>query len=227
MSLGRSEHMIKCPVPTTTRLSLGGPVRCRDGPLGELRDLVIDPIPRRVTHLVVVPHHLTGGPRLIPFKLAAAGKTSEELSLQCTLAEAADLPRPEEFRELPLGERPEGTDSWDVGVQEVRPMPHYDAGAMVEYMPDPDPELLMTYDRIPKGEVEIQHNSAVRTRDGQDGGRLAGVLVEEGRITHLLLRRGYLWRRHEFCVPAQEITELRTDSVGLRASRRELKAFRS
>jgi hypothetical protein len=170
---------------------------------------------------------MTGGPRLVPFDLAEANQQSPEFLLRCTLADAAGLPRPEEFRELPLGERPEGTDSWDVGVQEVRPMPHYDAGAMVEYLPDPDPELLMTYDRIPKGEVEIQHNSAVTTRDGQDAGRLAGVLVEDGHITHLLLRRGYLWRRQELCVPAQEITELRTDSVGLRASRHELKAFRS
>ena len=201
-------------------------MRCRDGPLGDLRDVVIDPTQRRVTHLVLVPHQLTGGPRIVPLELSAPDAQSPGLLLQCTVAEAAKLPRVEEFRELPIGEFPEGTDTWDVGVQDLRPMPHYDAGAMVEYVPEPTSELLMTFDRIPKGEVEIQRDSVVKTGDGHDAGQLEGLLVDAGSITHLLLRSGYLWWRRELRVPVQEITELRTDSVTLRCARGQLKTFR-
>ena len=42
------------------RLELGGSVRCEDDLLGELADVVIDPTTKRVTHLVVEPHHETG-----------------------------------------------------------------------------------------------------------------------------------------------------------------------
>ena len=42
------------------RLELGAPVRCTDEELGELADLVIDPVMKRVTHLVVNPRHEHG-----------------------------------------------------------------------------------------------------------------------------------------------------------------------
>ena len=37
----------------TTPLQLGLPVRCADGRVGRLSDLVIDPTDRRVSHIVV------------------------------------------------------------------------------------------------------------------------------------------------------------------------------
>ena len=55
------------------RLEVGTSVRCTDGPLGELADIVIDPTQKRVTHLVVQPHHKLGAARLVPVDLAEAG----------------------------------------------------------------------------------------------------------------------------------------------------------
>ena len=52
------------------RLELGRPVRCSDGPFGELVDIVIDPTKKRVTHLVVRAHGLDGVSRLVPVELA-------------------------------------------------------------------------------------------------------------------------------------------------------------
>ena len=48
------------------RLELGTGVYCNDQSVGELVDVVIDPISRRVTHLVVEPdgeHHRTNAHR--------------------------------------------------------------------------------------------------------------------------------------------------------------------
>ena len=51
------------------RLDIGTTVRCSDTALGELADIVIDPTTRRVTHLVVEPHHGIYARRLVPIAL--------------------------------------------------------------------------------------------------------------------------------------------------------------
>src|SRR5437762_906354 len=53
------------------RLELGTPVRCTDKAYGELADVVIDPIAKRVTHLVVRPSQQEAlETRLVPIELA-------------------------------------------------------------------------------------------------------------------------------------------------------------
>ena len=54
------------------RLELGAPVRCTNEELGELADVVIDPVRKRVTHLVVQPRHEHGLARLVPVELVEA-----------------------------------------------------------------------------------------------------------------------------------------------------------
>ena len=55
------------------RLQLGTQVCCTDEDFGELADIVIDPIERTVTHLVVQPHRQHHLARLVPITLASAG----------------------------------------------------------------------------------------------------------------------------------------------------------
>ena len=47
-------------------LELGAPVRCSDGDLGELTDVVVDPRTDRVTHLVVAAQTGYGLARMVP-----------------------------------------------------------------------------------------------------------------------------------------------------------------
>jgi sporulation protein YlmC with PRC-barrel domain len=42
------------------RLELDRPVLCEDEEVGQLADLVVDPVAKRVTHLVVKPKHDLG-----------------------------------------------------------------------------------------------------------------------------------------------------------------------
>jgi hypothetical protein len=55
---------------TATRLRLGTPVGCTDGPFGEVTGFVIDPVGTRVTHLVAAPKDRSGQARLAPIELA-------------------------------------------------------------------------------------------------------------------------------------------------------------
>src|ERR1700749_3651391 len=105
------------------RLVLGSPVRCVDSLFGELADVVIDPISRRVTHLVVQPEHRHDAARLV--SVDRARSTADGIALDFS---AEELERLEPLREtafLRLGEFPVADPDWDVGIPEMLALPLY------------------------------------------------------------------------------------------------------
>ena len=108
------------------RLELGSPVQCSDGPFGELGDVVIDPVARRVTHLVVEPRHHHALARLVPVDLAHAESGSRPgVSLACTIEQVRRLAPVQESAYLWRYEFPLEDPDWDVGVQDVLAAPHF------------------------------------------------------------------------------------------------------
>lgn len=208
------------------RLRLGEPIRCSDGVLGNLADIILEPRSRVVTHLVARSDGDFGRKRLIPYQLISPDSDQGRISLDCTVEEAHGLIQAQEMNYLRIGADSESDPDWDVGAQDTFPVPHYDAGAFVGYQPDPDPEIMQLYDRIPKGHVEIRRESLIGTPDGHSAGTLAGVGVEGPRLTHLILRRGHLWRRRSVLLPIDSVEALRTDEVVIRTSPRELRNLR-
>ena len=205
------------------RLELGKPVRCSDAELGTLADVVIDPTTKRLTHLVVDPSHeeLTGA-RLVPVELAESGDDdAASISLRCTVAEAAKLPDVHEFAYLRLGEFPLDDPDWDVGVQDVLATPYYEATG-VGYPGEMPTNVGVTYDRIPKGEVEIRRSSAVFSGDQHHLGHVDGFVVQEDHITHLVLERGHLWGRPEVTIPIGAVDKVENDAVSLKLSKDEV-----
>jgi sporulation protein YlmC with PRC-barrel domain len=204
------------------RLELGTPVRCTDGTFGELADVVIDPISRRLTHLVVRPGHEQGQARLVPVELAASRDNGSEVTLDCTVDEVTKLEPVHEYAYLRLGESPVEDPEWDVGVEDVLALPYYEADP---YGPSPiyDTNVGMAYDRVPKGEVEIRRASAVASVDGHDLGQVDGFVVDaEGQITHVVLERGHLWGRREVTIPIGAVATVETDAVTLSLSKDEV-----
>lgn len=68
------------------KLAFGAKVHYTDGPFGELADVAIDPRWRRVTHLVVAPHHQHARARLVPVDDASV--EDGEIMIACTLHDA-------------------------------------------------------------------------------------------------------------------------------------------
>ena len=209
------------------KLELQSPVRCVDGPFGELAVVVINPTRRRVTHLVVEPHP-DGPARFVPIGLVARedGRTTT-VSLQCTVEEARLLPHVREFVHLRLGESLADDPDWDVGIENVLAFPYYRGYA--GFGPEPldfEQSLSMTYDRVPKGEVEIRRASEVVSSDGRRLGHVDGFLVGgDDQITHLVLERGHLWGRRDVVIPIGSVSRVVTDSVALRLTKDEVGAL--
>lgn len=201
------------------RLEFGQPVNCTDGAYGELEDLLVDPSALRVMHLVVRPVNVPGKARLVPIELAEIGPEGA-VKLRCTLDQARQLRPVHELATLGTDKAPMDGTEWDVGIREALPVPSYGAGAVVE-----NTDIMLMYDRVPKGEIELRGESFARTVDGGDAGRVEGFLVDGVQITHLVLQRGHFWRRRELAVPAADIASVTTDAVELRLSSEQLKSL--
>src|ERR1700722_1993291 len=85
-----------------TQFTIGSQAHCTDGVCGEVSRVVVDPVAKAVTDLVVEPKGREGLARLVPLDLldlldAAAG----DVRLRCTLAEFERLDPAEETQFVP------------------------------------------------------------------------------------------------------------------------------
>ena len=205
------------------RLELGTPVYCTDGKLGEIADVVIAPRSMRVVDLVVRPRH-TGGPaRLVPIEEAQGSVWEERIQLGCSREEAGRFPAIQEAAVMSMGEMPVGDSEWDVGVQDGMAVPTGSSMDMAAPRLDGmDQPMEVTYDRIPKGKVELRHRSSVVSSDGRIVGKIGAFVVEGDEVTHLILERGHLWGRRDVAIPVAALANVKTDEVVLGISRHEV-----
>jgi hypothetical protein len=104
----------------TTYFTIGTEVSCSDGLCGKLTRVVIDPVARTLTHLVVEPGHQGGAGRLVPIDLVDSD--SGPIRLRCTIAQFAALEDAEETQFLPGA----GAE-WGYGQQQMLSWPYWRA----------------------------------------------------------------------------------------------------
>jgi sporulation protein YlmC with PRC-barrel domain len=197
------------------RLELGRPVRSDGEDVGQLADIVVDPVKKRVTHIVVKPRHGSGEGRLVPIELARPAERGSGIQLACTPAELHELPQVEDFAYLRIDELPANDPDWDVGVSDVLALPYYAGSGMEGYVGSFD-DVGVVYDRVPKGEVEVRRASRVLAANGEYVGDVDGFLVDDAdNITHFVLERGHLWGRREVTVPIGAVAKVESDVVTL------------
>jgi sporulation protein YlmC with PRC-barrel domain len=210
------------------RLDPGRKVRCTDGEYGELADVVVDPTSRRVTHLVVEPRHEPERATLVPADLVAVAEDGEVIALRVTADEVAHLPRVRETDYLRIDQAPVSDPDWDVGIENVLAMPYFMPVGFDTAMAPIDDPVELVYDRVPKGEVEIERTSPVRDTHGKVLGAVDGFVVDgEGQITHLVLGEGHLFGRREVTIPIGGVARVENDGVLLGLSQSEVQELPS
>ena len=200
---------------------------CADGAFGELSDVIIDPASLQVTHLVVQPpkhHHLA---RLLPITRAHTGEPANAgVVLDCTVAEINELPPIHESDYVRVSDLSAQPDNSEVGIEDGSMLPPAEslgAGALGSEAIEVDPYMAISFDRVPKGTVEIRSRSAVSSSDGHHVGHVVGfVLDEHDQITRLVLEHGHLWGKRELEVPSGSIDRIRSDEVVLTLSKDEV-----
>src|SRR3954451_23552621 len=205
------------------RLDLGSGVHCTDAAFGELADVIVDPISRRVTHLVVEPHGHHERARLVPIdRVQPAG---DGLALDYSIADVEALEPLHESAYMRAGGTVAADPDWDLGIEDVLALPLYQELNGMGTAIDPDPHVIVSYDRIPKHEVEIRRSSAVLSTDGHHLGEVEGFLVGGGETADIVLARGHLWGRREIVIPASAVERVQNDSITLSLTKQQVGAL--
>lgn len=205
----------------TTQFIIGSDVSCSDGSCGELRRVVVDPIARVITHLVVEEKHRQGTGHLVPIDLVDS--SDAEIHLRCTRAQFEALEDAEETQFLPGA-----PGQWGYEQDQMLSLPYYGLGGMgmmgslggmgMGMVSQP-----ITFDRVPAGEVEVRRGEHVHATDGPIG-KVQGLVVDpaDHHVTHVLLDEGHLWGRKQVAIPIGAVTGV-DDGVQLNLTKDEVR----
>jgi hypothetical protein len=188
--------------------TIGSRVVCSDGVCGELTRVVVDPLARVLTHLVVDPRHRRGIGRLVPVELVES--SSGEIRLGCTMDEFKALEDAEVTQFLPGA-----TGEWSYGQGEMFSSPYFGLGRGIR--------VASTYDRVPVGEVEVRRGEQVHATDGEIG-HVRGLVIDpsDHHVTHVLLEEGHLWGQKCVAIPIGAVKDV-SDGVRLTLTRDEVR----
>jgi sporulation protein YlmC with PRC-barrel domain len=201
---------------------IGSEVACSDGVVGDLTRVIVDPVARAITHLVVQPKERHEEGRLVPIDFVVS--SGAEIRLKCTKAQFGAFEEAEDSEFLP------GT-SGQYGYKgdEVLSLPYYGLhgtglrmGSVGAITPSPGPHEAV-YDHVPVGEVEVRRGDHVRAADGPIG-HVKGLVIDrdDHHVTHFLLEEGHLWGHKTVAIPITAVTRV-GDGVRLSLSKDEVK----
>jgi sporulation protein YlmC with PRC-barrel domain len=195
---------------------IGSEVRCSDGVCGELRRVVVDPVARRLTHLVVEPRIGHAHGHLVPVDLVESADGGV-IRLRCDRAGFETLDEAEESQLLPGA-----SGGWQYNQTDLLSWPYYGLGDLDQDVGSENPHVV-TQDRIPTGETQVRRGDPVQATDGTVG-RVHGLVVEpkDHRVTHVLLEEGHLWGRRDVAIPVSAVTSV-DDGVMLTLTKDEVR----
>jgi sporulation protein YlmC with PRC-barrel domain len=198
--------------------TIGAEASCTDGDCGEVRRVIVNPVAREVTHLVVEPKGRLGLARLVPLNLVDA--SGGQVRIRCTLAEFAELEPAEETEFIP------GSQGYAAyGPEQVLTWPYYGlggAGGVTDAAALQGTSQTVTYDTIPLGEVDVRRGDPVQATDGSIG-RVHGLVIDPRthHVTHVLLAEGHLWGKKEVAIPIGSVTRV-DDGIRLNITKQQV-----
>ncbi len=195
-------------MPEATAFTIGTKASCSDGFLGEVTRIIVNPVARTVTHLVIEPKHRRHNGRLVPVELVDT--VAGEIRLRCTLGEFEQLDPAEEV-DLEEGAEYGGGYNAANSVQGYGGTGSMGIGGSVSgasiggSLGHRTP--VVTHDAVPLGETELLPGEHVHALDGVIG-QVRGFVVgpDNHQVTHILLQEGHLWGRKEVAIPISAVT---------------------
>jgi sporulation protein YlmC with PRC-barrel domain len=183
----------------TTDIPIDVEVKCCGRNCGRCTHIVLNPVTKEITHLVVKQRAFPHTERLVPIDLMVES-TPRMIRLRC---DAPDLDDMDEFVETAFI-RSEETHMID-GPFLMWPYTY----ATEEY-------VRQDHERIPIGELAIRRGAHVEARDGEVG-RVDEFVVDRRseHITHLVMREGHFGGQRDVTIPVSYIAHIDKDTVYL------------
>lgn len=190
------------------KLPVNAKVRCKDKDCGRSTYVLVNPVTKQVTHLVVRAMEAPHDEYLVPIAHVVAS-TDQTIDLDVA---AQDLAAMEPFVHTDYVEEPyERVESIQSGGPLSIPL----------YWPYviPDRTMYVPVERvqIPPGEMAIHRGAPVYATDGY-AGRVEEFILDPtgGGITHLVVREGHLWGRRDLSVSVGQIEAIEDNTVRLK-----------
>ena len=204
----------------TIEFVIGTDVDCSGANCGQVAFIVVDPLARKLTHLIVDPDSAGRPPRVVPVELVK--RTRDGVELLCTPEDFEALEPAVEthfLRDIPgdWGPRSDQVLGWPFFA--LAPGSSGTAAAEPPLVSDLQPQV-----QVPPGEVLVRRGQQVHTGDGPIG-RVRGLVVDpaDGMVTHVLLDEGHLWGRKQVAIPIRDVTGIDDDGVAVRLSKDEVR----
>jgi sporulation protein YlmC with PRC-barrel domain len=192
-----------------TDIPLGKDVYCTNGLAGQSSHLILNPLNRRITHLVVRKRRFAHSDHVVPMELVAE-TTGSLIRLSCSTHELTLL---DPF-----------TETHFVEVDPLELDYPFDPVLMWPYV-TPEEELLpIDEERVPPGELAVSRGARVHDAEGGYVGRVDEFLVDptDECITHLVVREGHAWNRKEVTIPVSKVARVAEETVHLKLDRRQI-----
>ena len=201
-------------------IPLNAEVRCTDGAGGRSTCLVINPVTKEITHLVVQTNDFFHDKHMVPLSFITESGP-DYVQLRCSREEIANCDPfiKSEFLNYMDDSDRFGYLSHDYELD-------YDSMAIWPYL-EADSEAFGRYvaiEQIPIGELGIHRGARVEASDGHIG-HVDAFLVnpENNHITHLVLREGHIWGEKDVTIAVADIQRIAEDVVYLKLDKHTLR----
>jgi len=187
-------------------------VQCSDGACGKSRNVIINPVTHKLTHLVVQDKKLPdNATRMVPIDQVASA-TQSQITLSCSKGDVADM-------------QPFIVTHY---VQETGSGTAYLSGGAYtsQYVINDTGYDSFPEERLPQGELAVYPGMEVDASDGKVG-KLDELVLDpkSGDITHLQMREGHLWGKRDVAIPISAVDEIDANTIYLKLDKKALEAL--
>jgi hypothetical protein len=203
-------------------IPLNAQVECTDGIVGRSVYVLINPVGKEVTHLVVRRDSPPNIEYTVPTDFVSE-TIANTIRLRCSKAELEKMEpfNKTVFIEERVPERVYGYGSGMNGIGSAFYMPYV--------TPDISMQVAMEQQQIPPGELTVRRGTRVEATDGYVGHVDEFVVNPENcHITHLVLREGHLWGQKDVIIPLSALKSMditHEDAVVLNIDKHEIESL--
>ena len=204
--------------------------------VGNLDRVVIDPVKREVTHIVVRKGFLFGEDKVVPIECVTSAD-EERIVLRDVDEDLEDLPgfeetyyiRADQAEDAGIGRSDETkrrTTAPFASSWYWYPPTGSTWWGVMPYAYARPPYVVRTVRNIPQDEVALEDDAEVMTLDEKKAGHVERLFTDptDDRVTHILIAEGFLFKEHKL-VPTTWISHAKEDRIWLAVTERQLEAL--
>ena len=199
-------------------------VTCTDGNCGKSSHVIINPLDRSITHVVVEYDSFSDSNKRLVSLDKITETTDKSIQLKCTTQELTEMERFTETHYI-NSDTAEYTAFDPLAEQSFNELDSFSMWPYV-YSQSSVYSIPVEEERVPLGEIAVRRGADVEATDGHVG-KVCEFVIDptDGHITHLVLREGHLWSEKELTLPLSAVDRMDEYAVYLNLNKKTVKSL--